>query len=255
MRSRVDGEQTAGMRVELEHVRRAYRTGKGATVTAVDDVSLDLPAGSAVALTGTSGAGKSTLLHLLGAMDRPDAGRVVVDGVDLAGANRRGLAEHRRQVGFVFQRFHLLPALSVLDNVRAPLVPYRVPFDKRARAQEVIEAVGLAGRERELPSELSGGQQQRVAVARALVNHPRLLLADEPTGNLDSRTGTEIVDLIMDLRERSGMTVVVATHDPALAARCDRVVRLRDGAVVDDTVVPDGDSGPSLTSLAGYRPS
>jgi putative ABC transport system ATP-binding protein len=144
---------------------------------------------------------------------------------------------YRRRIGFVFQRCHLLPALTVLDNVAAPLLPYRTDFDKLDRARELLDGVGLAGRENALPSELSGGQQQRVAIARALMNNPVLLLADEPTGNLDSQTGGEIIDLLLDLRERHSMTMLVATHDQVIASRCDRIVRLLDGRIVDDVTV------------------
>ena len=156
---------------------------------ALEEVTLEVAAGSTVALAGPSGSGKSTPLHLDGALDRPDSGTVLVHGRDLSGLSRRALAEHRRTVGFVFQRFNLLPALTALDNVLAPVLPYPVAFDKERRATELLAAVGLAGREDALPSRLSGGEQQRVAIARALVNSPRLILADEPTGNLDSRTG------------------------------------------------------------------
>ncbi|MFC7591958.1 ABC transporter ATP-binding protein [Nonomuraea antimicrobica] len=209
------------------------------TAKALDDVSLEFAAGGATALMGHSGAGKSTLLQLIGGMDLPDSGEIVVDGTPLP---RRRLDAHRRRTGFVFQRFHLLPALSVLDNVLAPVLPYRVGFDRQARGRELLEAVGLAGRERALPSQLSGGQQQRVAIARALIARPPLLLADEPTGNLDSATGQEIVDLLFGLRERYGMTMLIATHNPELAATCGRLVRLADGRVVgDDVVAPASD--------------
>jgi putative ABC transport system ATP-binding protein len=220
--------------VRTDSLTKTFRLGGGEQLTAVDDITLTIEPGSMVAVAGPSGSGKSTLLHLLGAIDRPSAGRVEVDGEDLASHDRRQLARYRRSIGFVFQRYHLLPALTAVNNVLAPVLPYRTDFDKRARAAELLEAVGLGGRERALPSRLSGGQQQRVAVARALINRPRLLLADEPTGNLDSTTGSEIVDLLLALRERYGMTIVVATHDPQVAAACERLVRLRDGHVVDD---------------------
>ena len=223
--------------VRLRDVTRRFRVDDEQAITALDGVTLDIAAGAAVALAGPSGSGKSTLLHVIGALDRPDSGAVEVPGRDLGALNRRELARHRRQVGFVFQRFNLLPALTVIDNVLAPVLPYRVDFDKQARARELLDAVGLAGRETSLPSRLSGGQQQRVAIARALINHPPLVLADEPTGNLDSRTGAEIVDLLLDLRAAHGMTIVLATHDSQVAARCDRVVRLRDGRVTDDVDV------------------
>ncbi|MFF4774923.1 ABC transporter ATP-binding protein [Microtetraspora fusca] len=218
-----------GVEVSLRSVTRKY-----ASAVALDEVSLDVEPGSAVALMGPSGAGKSTLLHLVGAMDRPDGGEIVVDGERVHDLSRRGLDRYRRRIGFVFQRFHLLPALSALDNVLAPVLPRRVDFDRRARAMELLEAVGLADRASALPSRLSGGQQQRVAIARALIARPPLLLADEPTGNLDSATGHEIVDLLLMLRETHGMTMLMATHNPELAAVCDRVVRMKDGKVVSD---------------------
>ncbi|MGW4637928.1 ABC transporter ATP-binding protein [Sphaerisporangium sp. NPDC004334] len=222
-----------GAGVALRGVSRIYRSAR-----ALDDVSVEFEPGGAVALMGQSGAGKSTLLHLVGGMDLPDAGEVVVDDRPLP---RRGLDAHRRRVGFVFQRFHLLPAFSVLDNVLAPVLPYRVDFDRKARARELLEAAGLDGRERALPGELSGGQQQRVAIARALIGNPPLLLADEPTGNLDSATGEEIMDLLAALRGRYGMTMIIATHNPEVAAACDRLVRLQDGRIVSDERVAPAD--------------
>jgi putative ABC transport system ATP-binding protein len=220
--------------IALSGVARRFRIDGEQSVAALDGVSLDIGEGSAVALSGPSGSGKSTLLHIVGALERADEGTVTVGGRELAGMSRRELAAHRRRVGFVFQRFNLLPALTVIDNVMAPVLPYRVAFDKEARARELLAAVGLEGRETSLPSRLSGGQQQRVAIARALINDPAIVLADEPTGNLDSRTGGEIVDLLLGLRAERGMTVVLATHDSQVAARCDRVVRLLDGRVSDD---------------------
>ncbi|MFF4490651.1 ABC transporter ATP-binding protein [Streptomyces sp. NPDC001544] len=218
-------------------------------LTALDAVDLHIESGAAVALTGPSGSGKSTVLHLLGGMDRPDEGTVAADGEELTA---RRLDAHRRRVGFVFQRFHLLPALTVLDNVLAPVLPRRVDFDRRSRARELLDAVGLLDRADALPSELSGGQQQRVAISRALINRPGLLLADEPTGSLDSGTGREIIDLLLSLRERYGMTMLVATHDAEVAANCDRIVRLRDGRIVaDDRIAPDTDV---LGRLGGLRP-
>ncbi|MFC7386299.1 ABC transporter ATP-binding protein [Sphaerisporangium rhizosphaerae] len=222
-----------GAGVALRGVSRIYGSAK-----ALDDVSVEFEPGGAVALMGQSGAGKSTLLHLVGGMDLPDAGEVVVDDRPLP---RKGLDAHRRRVGFVFQRFHLLPAFSVLDNVLAPVLPYRVDFDRKARARELLEAAGLDGRERALPGELSGGQQQRVAIARALIGNPPLLLADEPTGNLDSATGEEIMDLLAALRGRYGMTMIIATHNPEVAAACDRLVRLQDGRIVSDERVAPAD--------------
>ncbi|MGW4892482.1 ABC transporter ATP-binding protein [Kitasatospora sp. NPDC004240] len=214
-------------------LRKTFRTGPGQELVAVDGVDLTVEAGRTVALTGPSGSGKSTLLHLLGAIERPDGGTVRVAGKEITALDRRRLADYRRGIGIVFQRFHLLPALTALDNVVAPVLPVRTTFDKRERARELLAAVGLAGREDALPAKLSGGQQQRVAIARALVNSPSVLLADEPTGNLDSRTGEAVVDLLLRLRAEYGTTMVVATHDPALAARCDERIHLRDGRRTD----------------------
>jgi putative ABC transport system ATP-binding protein len=223
--------------IALRGVRRRYRVDDEQAITALDGVSLDVAEASAVALSGPSGSGKSTLLHVIAALERPDEGSVTVGGRELGAMSRRDLAAHRRRVGFVFQRFNLLPALTVIDNVMAPVLPFRVGFDKEARARELLEAVGLEGRETSLPSRLSGGQQQRVAIARALINSPPIVLADEPTGNLDSRTGAGIVDLLLKLRAERDMTIVLATHDSQVAARCDRVVRLLDGRITDDVDV------------------
>jgi putative ABC transport system ATP-binding protein len=206
------------------------------------------------AIAGPSGSGKSTLLHMTGAIDLPSTGEVVVDGQVLTALNPRQRALFRRRIGFVFQRYHLLPALTAANNVLAPVLPYRTTFDKSARARELLAAVGLDGRERALPSQLSGGQQQRVAIARALVNEPGLLLADEPTGNLDSAAGKEIIDLLLRLREEHGMTVIVATHDAQIAAQCDRLVRLRDGRIVDDLVIRgNGSAEETLERISRLR--
>lgn len=225
---------TEGAEVSLREVTKRYRMGEGSSIVATDSVSLNIEAGSTVALMGTSGSGKSTLLHLVGAMDELDDGSIVVDGVQLSTLSRRQLADYRRRVGFIFQRFHLLPALSALDNVTAPLLPFRTTFDRRQRALGLLDAVGLKGREQSLPSQLSGGQQQRVAIARALLNQPNLLLADEPTGNLDTATSRGVLDLLLlDLKPQTPMTIVLATHDPEVAQRCDRIIRLEDGKVTD----------------------
>jgi len=228
-----DSQNPAGS-VELRSVRKSYGTGREERVKAVDDVTLTLAASSVVALTGASGSGKSTLLHLIGAMEKPETGAITVNGSDVTALRGGAVAAYRRTVGFVFQRYHLLPALTVIDNVIAPVLPYRTSYDKRKRARDLLAAVGLAGREKTLPSKLSGGEQQRVAIARALINHPAVLLADEPTGNLDSATAAEILRLLADVRRQHPMTVLLATHDPQVAAQCERMIRLRDGAVIDD---------------------
>jgi putative ABC transport system ATP-binding protein len=240
----------ASAEIRIENLSKTY-----GELTAVDAVTLDVPAGSMVALTGPSGSGKSTLLHLVGAIERADAGTVTVDGVDITTLRRGALARYRQSIGFVFQRYHLLAPLTALDNVIAPTLPYRVSYDRAARGRELLDAVGLAGREGAVPAELSGGQQQRVAIARALMVEPRLLLADEPTGNLDSRTGRQIIDLLVRLRAERGTTVLLATHEQHVAARCDRIVRLTDGAVTEDLDLHEGESeAQTLARVTMLRP-
>jgi putative ABC transport system ATP-binding protein len=226
-----------GARVEVTDLAKRYASD-ASVIAALDGVSFSVEPGELLAVMGPSGSGKSTLLHLVGAMDEADAGRVVVGEAEVSALSRRARPEYRRRIGFVFQRFHLLPALTALDNIAAPLLPYRTSFDKHERAAELLAAVGLKGREDALPSALSGGEQQRVAIARALVNEPMLLLADEPTGNLDSTTGGEIMELLVDLRRRLGTTMIVATHDAVVASVSDRILRLRDGRIVDEVAVP-----------------
>jgi putative ABC transport system ATP-binding protein len=235
-----DPARAAITALELRGVSKRYDTGGSRPVTAADDVSFTVTPGEFVALTGASGSGKSTLLHLIGAIERPDSGTIVSGGTEVSALRGAALAAYRRTVGFVFQRYNLLPALTALDNVLTPVLPYRTRWDKPARARQLLGAVGLAGRERSLPSRMSGGEQQRVAIARALINTPHLLLADEPTGNLDSRTAAGILDLIAGLRREHHMTVIIATHDPQIAARADRLIRLRDGAVTDDIDIAGG---------------
>jgi putative ABC transport system ATP-binding protein len=220
--------------LELRGVSKHYGTGQGGQVAAADDVSFTVEAGAFVALTGASGSGKSTLLHMIGAIERPDSGVIISNGTEVTALRGTAQADYRRTIGFVFQRYNLLPGLTALDNVLAPVLPYRTGWDKRERARELLAAVGLAGRERSLPSRMSSGEQQRIAIARALINTPRLLLADEPTGNLDSATATAILDLLARLRAEHRITILLASHDPQIAARADRLIRLRDGAVVDD---------------------
>jgi putative ABC transport system ATP-binding protein len=230
-----------GVDVIFSRVGKMYLSGDGEPVMALSDVSFQLDAGSTVAVTGPSGSGKSTLLHIAGAMDTADGGEITVGGQKVNNLRGKAVAEYRRSVGFVFQRFHLLAALSVLDNVLAPVLPIRTPYDKEKRARELLDEVGLAGRENDLPSRLSGGQQQRVAIARALIAQPGLLLADEPTGNLDSANGAAILDLLDRLRAERAFTTVIATHDPLVAGRCNRLLRLRDGVVVSDAPLEAAD--------------
>jgi putative ABC transport system ATP-binding protein len=226
--------------IELRGITKRYGIGKDQQVMAADDVRLGIAPDAFVALTGASGSGKSTLLHLIGALERPDSGTIISGGTDVTALRGVALAGYRRTVGFVFQRYNLLPALTALDNVIAPVLPYRTTFNKRERGRQLLAAVGLAGREQSLPGRMSGGEQQRVAIARALINTPSLLLADEPTGNMDSATAAEILQLLSALRRQHAMTTILATHDPQVAAHCERLVRLRDGAVVDDIDLTGG---------------
>jgi putative ABC transport system ATP-binding protein len=232
--------------LELRGVCKRYGTGQGAAVTAADDVTFTIEAGAFVALSGASGSGKSTLLHMIGAIERPDSGVIISNGTEVTALRGAAQADYRRTVGFVFQRYNLLPALTALDNVIAPVLPYRTSWDKRERARQLLAAVGLAGRERSLPGRMSGGEQQRIAIARALINTPALLLADEPTGNLDSATAAGILDLITRLRAEHPMTIILASHDPQIAARSQRLIRLRDGAVIDDIALAQDRPAPDI---------
>jgi putative ABC transport system ATP-binding protein len=228
----------AGSHVAVAGLAKTFRAGDG-QIVAADNLTLDITAGSVTAVTGSSGSGKSTLLHLIGAIERADSGTITVDGTEVTALRRGALAAYRRSIGFVFQRYHLLPALTALDNVIAPVLPYRVGYDKSERARQLLDAVGLGGRERALPAQLSGGQQQRVAIARALMGEPKLLLADEPTGNLDSANSAHILDLLLGLREQRGMTILMATHEQHIATRCDRLIPLTDGRLVEDIDAED----------------
>ena len=228
-------------------LRRDYGSGE-ALVRAVDDVSLDVASGETVAIMGPSGCGKSTLLHLLGGLDRFTGGELWLAGQSLGGLGERALARlRRRTVGFVFQAFHLMDELTAVENVELPaLLAGQSP-----RAAELLDQVGLADRARFLPAALSGGQRQRVAVARALVSNPRIVLADEPTGNLDSEATVEVLRLFDHLHS-AGQTLVIVTHDARIAATADRLISMRDGAFVDETRLTGGTTG-SLSALAGLE--
>jgi putative ABC transport system ATP-binding protein len=218
--------------VRAAGLTRRYKMGD-AFVDALRGVDLVIHRGEFVALVGPSGSGKSTVLNLIGGLDRPTSGQVWIDALELSATDERALTRHRRQhVGFVFQTFNLLPRLTAEENVALPLMFSGVPHKQRLeRARALLERVGLAPRLTHRPSQLSGGEQQRVAIARALVGQPALLLADEPTGNLDSTTGGEIMALLQELNQERDLTLLVVTHDPEVAAFADRVVRLRDGRV------------------------
>jgi putative ABC transport system ATP-binding protein len=222
--------------IRLDHVSRHYTMGE-AVIRAVDDVSLDLPSGEFLALLGSSGSGKSTLLNLIAGLDRPTSGTVIAHGQDLSKVSSLELARYRRQtVGMVFQSFNLLPRMTLEENVELPLRLAEVDRgDRAARVRESLERVGLAKRIGHRPSELSGGEQQRAAIARALVNRPRILLADEPTGNLDSTTGESILTLLREIQKNPGMTIVLVTHERPLAERfADRLAVMGDGKLLSN---------------------
>ena len=238
--------------VRAHGLRREYGTGEG-LVRAVNGVSLDVAAGETVAVMGPSGCGKSTLLHLLGGLDRPTAGELWLAGQSLDRMGERALARLRRDaVGFVFQAFHLMDELTAVENVELPaLLAGRSARVARRRAAGLLERVGLADRARFLPSALSGGQRQRVAIARALVADPLVVLADEPTGNLDSEATLEVLRLF-DSLHAAGQTLVIVTHDSRIAATADRLISMRDGAFTDETRLTGGTTG-NLGALAGLE--
>lgn len=216
--------------IEARNLKKHYDDG---AIKALDGLDISIDEGELVAIIGPSGSGKSTLLHVLGALDTPDEGLVMIDGMDLS-AERDLAGFRRRTVGFVFQLHNLIPTLTALENVLVPLVHSEVPrAESRARAKELLQRMGMGDRMDNLPTKLSGGERQRVAIARALVNEPRILIADEPTGAVDSENSKRIMTLLRDINRERGTTLIIVTHDPAVAAQADRTIRVLDGKVVD----------------------
>jgi putative ABC transport system ATP-binding protein len=235
------------MMIEARGLKKHYKMGS-ATVRALDGVDLDIAQGENVSITGASGSGKSTLMHILGCLDRPSAGVYRFSGRTISGLGDRQLAQVRnRHIGFVFQTFNLINRTSAVDNVAVPLIYSRASATRKA-ALEALEKVGLAERASHNPNELSGGERQRVAIARAIVNNPEVILADEPTGNLDTRNGEQILDIFRRLNE-AGTTLIVVTHEAEVALRARRIIRMRDGRITSDEVLSDHRRRELLTEL------
>ncbi|MBS7620468.1 ABC transporter ATP-binding protein [Candidatus Bathyarchaeota archaeon] len=221
--------------VETVDLVKEYQQGKQ-PFRVLDSINLKISNGEFVSIMGPSGSGKSTLLHIIGALDKPTDGKIIFNGIDLSGLNDNQLAELRnRELGFIFQSFNLIHRMNAVENVEMPLSIFGVPRkERRGRAMKLLEMVGLKDRMKHKPSELSGGEQQRVAIARALINDPKLILCDEATGNLDSKTGQEIMGLLRKLNEEQGTTFIAVTHDPIVAQMTDRIIRLKDGRIVGE---------------------
>lgn len=219
--------------IELENITKVYQMGD-VQVNALNGVTLDIGRGEMVAIIGPSGSGKSTLMNIIGCLDTPSAGTYILDGVDVSKLSDDQQAGIRnKKIGFVFQSFNLLPRTTALDNVELPMVYAGTP-NRRQKALDALARVGLADRVHHRPNELSGGQQQRVAIARSLVNDPSIILADEPTGNLDSKSGVEIIGIFKALNREHGMTVILVTHDPGVAGQANRLIHVRDGMIVNN---------------------
>ena len=222
--------------ITVDHISKVYGTGEN-TVCALCDVSFSVEKGEFIAITGPSGSGKSTLLHAIGGVDGPDEGKIFVNGVDVYAQNEEKLAIfRRREVGLIYQFYNLIPVLDVVENMTLPVLMDRRRVNGE-RVEELLELLGLKGRERHLPNQLSGGQQQRVSIGRALMNAPAVVLADEPTGNLDSKNSREIMELLCTSNERYGQTLLVITHDEDIALMAKRILRIEDGRIVRDEVI------------------
>ncbi len=223
--------------IEVKNLIKTYKMGDE-SFNALDDVSLSIEKGEFVAIMGASGSGKSTLMNTLGTLDKPNSGSYMLDGIDVFSLNPDKLSEIRNiKLGFVFQGFNLISRTSAIDNVQMPMIYKGIPEEERIkRAHEALKIVGLEKRENHMPNEMSGGQQQRVAIARAIVNDAPLILADEPTGNLDTKTSIEVMEFFVNLNKNHGKTIVLVTHEPDIAEYCKRVVRFKDGKIISDEV-------------------
>ena len=223
--------------IEVKNAIKTYRTGED-SFNAMNNVSLSIEKGEFVAIMGASGSGKSTFMNMLGTLDKPNSGSYFLDGVDMLSLGPDELAEVRNlKMGFVFQGFNLISRTTALENVELPMIYKGIPEEERIiRAKEALRIVGLENREDHMPNQMSGGQQQRVAIARAIINDPPLILADEPTGNLDTKTSIEVMEFFVKLNEQMGKTIVLVTHEPDIAEYCKRVVRFKDGNIISDEV-------------------
>lgn len=237
--------------IEVKHAIKTYQTGED-SFNALNDVSLSIEQGEFVAIMGTSGSGKSTFMNMLGTLDKPNSGSYYLDGIDMLSLDTNALAEVRNiKMGFVFQGFNLISRTTALENVELPMIYKGIPEEERIkRAKHALKIVGLEKREDHMPNQMSGGQQQRVAIARAIVNDPPLILADEPTGNLDTRTSIEVMEFFVNLNAKMGKTIVLVTHEPDIAEYCKRIVRFKDGNIISDEINPN--PHPVTTRMEDY---